>query len=440
MKLRKCTLPNQSVCFLQDQLNQLPTAIGDKFLAASSAELDAFYRFAGALGCFSRDQYVDEDGNATKTVLGQKASTVLRQLLADGYHAADKSDRLRIGDFATLFPDLPENCPPNPRLLDFVGHTAQLGDSVQYSYLTTLLSLERDAKEPLSGLFQKVVMDFPKAYRFMQTTEDASFTANLLVTDGLTRFYYAPSKPNYRGMTHRTRELGFLCASYGLEQKIFDQAVVAFNIARSQQTPHHILGTTVGEPVGSADFTFEMLDKRDPVNAVLGILCNCCATIGSPYYGADLAKVAIYDRDAQNMVVRNRLGEIVAKGTLRLLSRRAQAAFNTLQVNERYRRQKHQKQNQNMDAIFDAFMRGVDAVVTAYDEKHPERPLQIVTVGMGNNHFNEQCLRYPYAKVAERVDGSDYFYDAKTIAGQCVLYRAGGLTRQSAMDTPELSR
>ena len=131
MKLRKCTLPNQSVCFLQDQLNQLPAEIGNKFLAASSAELDAFYRFAGALGCFSREKYVDADGKVTPTVLGQKASTVLRQILADGYRNADRCDYLRIGDFATLFPELPENCPPNPRLLDFVGHTAQLGNLVQ---------------------------------------------------------------------------------------------------------------------------------------------------------------------------------------------------------------------------------------------------------------------------------------------------------------------
>ncbi len=422
-------MPNQSVCFLQEQLNQV--GLGARLVAADSTEQDAFYRFAEALGCFAREPYVDENGRATKMVLGQKASTVLRQILADGQAATDPQGSLRIGDFAALFPDLPEHCPPNPRLLDFIGHAARLGKQVQYSWLATVLRLERDSVTPLSGLFQKLVLRFDRAYRLMQAHPDGKQVNGLLVTDGLTRFYHAPSKPPYTGVTHRTKALANLCASYGLNQAIFTRSVAAFDQARARQIPHHILGTPLAEPIGSQDFTFAMLDKRDPENAVLGILCSCCGTVGAPYYGSGVAQMAIYAPDTQNLVVRNRAGTIVAKGTLRILADRAQAVVNTLAVNDRFQHRQHQR---DQAAIFAALVRGVQAVVQTYDRAHPQQPLQIVTVGTSCNKLLEQCLRYPYATADEQVAAGPVFRDAEKL-GQCVLYRAGGSARESGGST-----
>ena len=66
------------------------------------------------------------------------------------------------------------------------------------------------------------------------------------------------------------------------------------------------------------EFSYEWLAKDDVNNAVLGLYCNCCANLAkwNTTYGKKLAEHTMYENDLQNLVVRDKSGSIIAKGTL----------------------------------------------------------------------------------------------------------------------------
>lgn len=59
---------------------ELPN-INEKLSKYEKAEKISFYKFARCLGCFSKEKIKDENGNDTETVVGQKASSFLANML-----------------------------------------------------------------------------------------------------------------------------------------------------------------------------------------------------------------------------------------------------------------------------------------------------------------------------------------------------------------------
>ena len=163
----------------------------------------------------------------------------------------------------------------------------------------------------------------------------------------------------------------------------------------------------------SKQFTYEMLSKYDPRNAIMGLYASCCGTITSSFYGKDIAKASLIAKDVQNLVVRDSSGEIIAKGTLYVNKDEGYAVFNDFEINQKYREYETdagryntvtpaQKQKEHeRDLIFDAFMRGIKAFVKEWDISHPDRPINIVNVGMGYNRLKAQCEKYSFKDAAE---------------------------------------
>ena len=86
------------------------------------------------------------------------------------------------------------------------------------------------------------------------------------------------------------------------------------------------------DEVYEKQFTYEMLSKRDPKNAILGLYCDCCASINSSLYGQYIAKASIDSHYVQNMVVRDFTGNIVAKGAMYLNKKLGIAVFNDFEI------------------------------------------------------------------------------------------------------------
>ena len=187
-------------------------------------------------------------------------------------------------------------------------------------------------------------------------------------------------------------------------------------------------------------FTYEWLNKKDANNSILGLLCNCCATITSIGYGKKIAESSIIAPDVQNLVIRNLNGEIIAKGTMYINKEEGYGVINDFELNKKYRRcekensgryygegkndkikPKYKKEMIKRKMIFRAFIRGIEEFAKVYDEKNPERPLKQINVGMGYNKFKNLVENYKKATSNLTVPSKYGFEDAER--EQYILYK-----------------
>ena len=278
---------------------------------------------------------------------------------------------------------------------------------------------------------------------------------NLSWEDALKKFY---SSERYTGVTNENQDIADVFGSKGVEQSAFEKGVSLRQKAKAKGVGEHILKKPLREAtilesieqikaqtegilsdskslidqLYAKQFTFEMLSKYDPRNAIMGLYCSCCGTITSSFYGSDIAKASVIAEDVQNLVVRDSKGEIVAKGTMYVNTEMGYAVFNDFEMNQRYREGENgsgryntstesQKAHEHeRDMIFDALMRGTRAFVQQWDEQHPDKPIMQVNVGMGYNRLKAQCERYKKATQNLSVPSEYSFQDAKS--EQHVLY------------------
>lgn len=438
-KLSKCTVGRAADVFLRDQLKALDYDFDAAMAEAGPTEQAAFQHFAAAFGCFSREKMVDDYGKPTPTVMGQLASAVLRRLMQDdgtqakGYQNA----RLRIGDFTELTKMLPKEAQPDQ---DFINHLrysyCDENGITRYPNFESLLNLERGYTEnlypevdggpvqqhkPRPGIFAMVMSDFPTAQNFRVSLNRLHNLKTLPHEEAFRKFYDYPYNAGYRYFKGKNRALAVMCQKHGLSQQFYDVAALVFDEAAKKHAPHHILGKPLTEPQGTQYFTYEMLDKYDPLNAILGLYTSCCAILGNMFYGSSIAEVAITERDVQNMVVRNSRGRIIAKGALYLNARNSEAVFNGFEINQDYKKGGTKGQALQRE-ILATFQRGALAVVERFNKLHPKQPLRLITMGY-DDKMHYPWFNLPEVKSSRRVNTNYYFSDSNT-GKQYILYQS----------------
>ena len=154
-------------------------------------------------------------------------------------------------------------------------------------------------------------------------------------------------------------------------------------------------------------FCYEWLPKQDMHNLVLGKYCNCCAHLRGA--GAGIMRASMVSIDHQNLVIRNKMGEIIAKATLYLNREQGYGVFNTMEINSNYR------DNENCLQIYEAFMRGSDAFYQKYNQNNPTLPLQKITIGAGRNvlqtMFNDK-EKHPSSNVLTAPSYKNWKFDS----------------------------
>lgn len=415
--------------------NELKEALADKYSGALQSPL---FKFARALGCFSIESIKDKSGKDTQVILAQKASSVLATII--------KSNLISDQDLENISRVLTEKSTPNADFVKFIGHKGADG---KLDNLEMLLILEHS----YPGLFAKTMTSFDIAKTFRVALGPNGTPVKVAWTDALIKFYQQIS---YAGVSDENRDIADLFIRHGVDQEDFVTALELRERAKKDKIPAHILGeelteTTILESIEKIknqtenllqdskvlidelyekQFTYEMLSKHDPRNAIMGLYTSCCGTITSVFYGSEIAKATITQSDVQNMVVKNYMGEIVAKGTLYVNAKNGYAVFNDFELNEKYK--KHETtdgfynvpetspERKERDMIFEAFKRGVLAFVAKYDELHPDKPINYVTVGVGHNRLNEQLEHYEESTKLLDVPADYEFEDAGMV--QKVLY------------------
>jgi len=89
-------------------------------------------------------------------------------------------------------------------------------------------------------------------------------------------------------------------------------------------------------------------------------------------------RASIIHPSIQNLVIRNKKGEIIAKSTLYINEKEGYGVFNNVEVYDYVN-------NKQLPAIYEKYLSGVNAFAQKYNELHPDNPLKIISVGMNLN-------------------------------------------------------
>ncbi len=127
-------------------------------------------------------------------------------------------------------------------------------------------------------------------------------------------------------------------------------------------------------------FSYEWLPKDNWDNFILGKYCNCCAHLTGA--GNGIMRASIISDDVQNLVIRNGLGEIVAKSTLFVNRQEGYGVFNNVEASL-------QLSYDDLTKVCEALIRGAKDFWNKYNENN-EIKLKVLTIGAGRNRINEQ--------------------------------------------------
>lgn len=334
--------------------------------------LNDFITFCNALGVFSND-----------IVISQKVSTYINEKILSKSLPNGKENEHRIvgNDIHTIFGEI------KPR------------DEIDYEFIVLfienydqLVELEKQS----SGIIARIYNAFRDISK--TSTSHRGSQRHLKVTLDRCLDYFLTKK--FEGITEENKELAAKIQSYYTES--YALSIGEMIVKQSQDAPRNIFSkinyNEDGNPIYSYDenedlyeknisgFSYHWLPKQDYDNLILGKYCNCCAHILGA--GAGIMRASMILDNCQNLVIRNNIGEIIAKMTIYVNREQGYGVFNTAEVNSKYRSES------NINEIYEAFMRATNRFVDEYN-KNNIIPISIVSIGeyrnvIKNNLGNEE--------------------------------------------------
>lgn len=211
----------------------------------------------------------------------------------------------------------------------------------------------------------------------------------------------------YKGITEETEHIADVIAPFYPAQSAFDLAVEIDNERKEKNVPDRILKVHLREKmmlnniekysekiknlyadslktlinVAENNFTFDWLDKNDPENFLLGKVTSSCAHLEGA--GLGIMRASIIHPDVQNLVIRNKKGEIVAKATLFINRKQGYGLVNTFEVENIFT-------NKEKLAIYRKFKLAIGAFAERYNKENKDNPIKIINVGMSMNKLEDE--------------------------------------------------
>ena len=326
-------------------------------------------------------------------------------------------------------------------------------NKIKFKNLELILKLEED----YPGIFIKAMTNFNMAKEYRKSLSEEGKKIIVPWEEALKKLYLGIK---YNGVSKENDDIAKLFEKKGLPQTIYDEATRLRREAVKFDVPEHILGKPlkektilesieeIKEKTGkeliygkemieeqfSKQFTYEWLSKNDPNNGILGLLCDCCGSITSKYFGSEVSRRGIISSDVQNLVIRDVKGDIISKGTIYINKKNGYGVINSFQLNEQYRNHEvaeeeggryrvevDSKEEQDRNMIFKAFQRGLEAFIEEYDRQNPNNPLTQVNIGMGHNKLKRQVENFKKATENLTIPFEYHFEDAEK--EQYILYK-----------------
>lgn len=390
-------------------------------------EIKGLYKLANILGCFSKDKLTDKNGKETETFIAQKACSVLSNIL--------KSEILT-DKFSRTFDSISLYEPVNQEFLKFISLK---DENKNLKYVEFLLNKGE-------SVLQNVAMNFDRVQKLKNIVDENGKPCQVSWEKAIDN--YLKTK-YYNNVKEEDYDIANLFASKGITQAVFDKVVRIRNKSKTENMNAHILnkplkedsileaiekvkkGTSVKleeskkliEELYNKKFTYEMLDKYDPKNSIIGSYASCCATINNMEYGRHITEATLTLNDVQNLVVKNVYGEIIAKGALYINKKDGICVINDFELNQIYKNHEvkngyysvaeNHKEEQDRELIFNAFKRGIYSFVKEYDLTHKDNPIKAVVIGNGFNKLKKQCDRFLKVKELFEVPADICFRDAE---------------------------
>ena len=198
----------------------------------------------------------------------------------------------------------------------------------------------------------------------------------------------------------------------------------------------------------ASKFSFEMMPKDDPRNAIAGLtIADCCATVTGTSYGRDIARHTITDPNYQNIHIIDEVGKSAGKATLYVDKDSNTLLLNSIELRKKYRKGENDagrydsspmsKPATDREQIFQTIIYGVHAYIIEHNQQNPNQPIQQVNVGWNFNRLKEQTERYDKVEKDsdEFITPPDDFVDASL--EQYVIYRRGDKLLIPEIKTPK---
>jgi hypothetical protein len=423
----------------------------------------SFYDLAYLLGCFSPME-IQDFNTKSKIYLGQKATSLLSRFI--------KTNQFYNPIYSTIkWNDL--EVKPNKEFLDFIS----VIDKNKYSNFEMLANLDSQNEDYYDqyaiSIFELTIKNFDKIKSMRKSINEKGIPYNKPWKDCIIDSIL-PIK--YKNINPKNKDMAKIFLEKGIDQNKFNIALSLRKKALKNNMPNNILNIPLKEKniieeikilkdenitalkegktqlsinlnkqiknTYEKQFTYELLDKYDPINAIIGTYCSCCAIIDNLYYGSKIVEATMTKSDIQNIVIKDKNGEIVAKGAMYINAEKEYGLINDFEISDKFKKfqrvagyydiqSKNDTYEQSREKIFEAFIRAVTDFVKEYDIEHPDKPLKQVNVGMGYNRLKEQCKKLEpshYLSAPKEYE----FEDTKD--GQVVIYKTPEKKEKSCQD------
>lgn len=344
-----------------------------------------YYNIGGFLPPVTETR-VSKSGNSITTTVdyAQKVGEFLKQEFA--------SDELKMSNLHSIF----DSMKPNGVKLEF---TKFILDKNNFELL-----LKEERRQ--TGFISRCYNEFEK----VQATNTANRGSQRQLVPTVEKFveYFKVNK--FSGVDEKTENIAKTISPYFSDQAAFDRAVQINNEREANHISNNITSNPIREndvfetidkmqedikiseldsldmlkELADKNYTYEFIEKNDPINFVLGKLCSCCAHLEGAGYG--IMHASIVSPDVQNLVIKDKKGEIIAKSTLYINREHGYGVFNNVEVNTNIT-------EDEKNSIYKKYKQAVKRFVDEYNADNPDKKIRKINVGMNLNDLYNQITQ-----------------------------------------------
>jgi len=128
--------------------------------------------------------------------------------------------------------------------------------------------------------------------------------------------------------------------------------------------------------------------KDNPINIILGYLCDCCAKYGGA--GEDIMIQSIVNPNIKNLVIYDSMRNVIAKSTAFYNDEKRYLLFNNVEISHRFMNNKNTK-TKDFEELYEALIRGIEDQIECMKEKG--YVVENVRIGMARNDLSDTIIR-----------------------------------------------
>lgn len=387
----------------------------------SEENLTGMYTFAYNLGCFANET---AKINGKEMNVSQKASVFLKQVLDEELLEIDEAEflfeKLNINEYDAEF-------------LSYVTQKEKKGNEENYYNFIHMCDkgilmsriindFKKIKKEVVLDKKGRIIKDAPvrkkiENYLVSRIYENVEENNQDLVEE-LVKF--ADIFQEDFDYAQYLRKISVGIPSHILEEPLKEETRKSINLLKKQIEKESIDTKKILDELYDKEFTYEWLDKHDPKNFTIGLYCDCCATIVSDFYGKEIVRDSVIRDDVQNLIIRDKHDEIIAKAVIYVNREKGYAVFNDIEMSVQFNDREGSKHIEERKKILEAFKRGIEAFVKKYNNKNENKPITQVNIGMGYNSLKDLIKKHE-KRSNEMFDVPDSFQDARE--EQWIIYK-----------------